>query len=340
MNITFSALCSVEVTHAYYGGRCPDVAFVIPSDSGASLRRGRLLVKPFDGRLFVLFEAAEDGGPLVSATGTVIRAGLAITNPSFGNFTSLSFTPGSTIAVYDNQADPTQLGAPVASRLTGPVFTHDLAHDERPVDVALKSAAGATIAAATITAAANQPSCSFDLTRYSPGRYTVTEAYPANVTASASYYVDAELVQESLSGIVEIAIAEDFYDTAAVFHVPFDTRAETLRYYVVARNYSVAEFNSLSVVDSGFADDQRPQVTFVKVQANDFAAGEVPASLLGDADSRVVLIRSNAPVPRRASGRQRLELKRNGDVIIGNLPQPGPERPTADLIVHLGKPKP
>jgi len=50
MNITFSVLCSVEVTHAYYGGRCPDVAFVIPSDSGASLRRGRLIVKPFDGR--------------------------------------------------------------------------------------------------------------------------------------------------------------------------------------------------------------------------------------------------------------------------------------------------
>lgn len=340
MNTTFSVLCSVEVTHAYYGGRCPDVAFVIPSDSGEGLRRGRLMVKPFDGRLFVLFERADNGGPVVSATGTVIRAGLAITNPSFGNFTSLSFAPAAAIAVYDNQADPAQLGAPLAARLTGPVFTHTLAHDERPVDVALTSARGATIVSARITAAANQPSCSFDLSAYSPGRYTVTEEYPADVTASASYYADGELVRESLSGIVEIAIGDGFYDAAPAFQIPFETREEMLRYYVVARNYSVAEFDSLSVVDSGFADEQRPQVTFAKVAADDFAAGEVPASLLGHADARVVLFRSNAPVARRANGRQRIELKRNGDVIIGNLPQPGPERPTADLIVHLGKPKP
>jgi hypothetical protein len=152
--------------------------------------------------------------------------------------------------------------------------------------------------------------------------------------------VDAELAQQSLSGIVEITIDEGFYDDAASFQIAFDSRAETLKYYVVARNYGVAEFDSLSVTDSGFNDDQRPQVTFSKVKADDFTAAEVPVALLGDADSRVVLFQSDAPVTRRAKGRQRIELKRNGDVIIANLPQPGQERTTAELIVHLAKPKP
>src|SRR6185436_4454407 len=194
------------------------------------------IVKPFNGRLYVLFENKEGGGPLVSAAGAVIRAGLSITNPSFGNVTNLSFTPATTIAVYDNRADASELGAPIGATLTGPIFAHTLTHDDRPANITLKSAAGASIASATITAANNQPSLSFDLAAYPAGRYTVTEQYPGGVAESASYYVDGELAQESLSGIVEIVVDEAFYAAAASFQIAFDARSETLKYYVVARN--------------------------------------------------------------------------------------------------------
>jgi hypothetical protein len=51
-----------------------------------------------------------------------------------------------------------------------------------------------------------------------------------------------------------------------------------------------------------------------------------------------LLFRSQAPVARRQRGRRKIQLNRNGEVLIEHLPQPGAERATADLIVHLSKP--
>ena len=43
-------------------------------------------------------------------------------------------------------------------------------------------------------------------------------------------------------------------------------------------------------------------------------------------------------VARRARGYGKLRLNRNGDAVVDNLPLPRPDRPTADLVVHVSKP--
>jgi hypothetical protein len=147
-------------------------------------------------------------------------------------------------------------------------------------------------------------------------------------------------VRESLFGVVEIAIAKEFYSAPRAFQIAFQAREETLQYYIVASNYPPADFDQLAVADAGFSLEQRPEVKFTKVPAGAFTPAEIPTSILGNADVKVVLFRSQAPVARRAQGRQRLQLSKNGEPIIGNLCQPGAERSNSDLIVHLAKPKP
>jgi len=43
--IEFSPLLTLEVTHAYYGGRCPDFGFWIPSTTERFLAGSRVLAK-------------------------------------------------------------------------------------------------------------------------------------------------------------------------------------------------------------------------------------------------------------------------------------------------------
>ena len=338
MNTSFYTLCTLEVTHAYHPGVCRDFTFLIPGDTAQWLQRGRLMAKALDGRLHLLFQTAEGGGPLVLATGTVVRVGLRLANSFFGNFTPLGFAPGSAVAIYDNSANAAKLGAPATAAPTGPVFAHTLSRLARPADVTLKNALG-SVATETVTAA-NRSSVSFDLAGQASGLYTVAEEYPGGVQSSTAYYLDPELSPESLFGIVEITIVDALYAAPAAFHIDFDAREETLKYYVVATNYPAVEFDTLAVSDLGFGADSRPEVKFTKVAAAAFTPAEIAPALLGNADAKIVMFRSNAPVKRSAQGRQRIQLTRNGTVVIPNLPQPGAERPNADLIVHLSKPKP
>lgn len=148
---------------------------------------------------------------------------------------------------------------------------------------------------------------------------------------------DAELLAAGLFGVVEIEVGAGFYDTPPEFELAFEAREETLKYYVVARNFAPAEFDELEVSDAGFATDARPQIQFDRVAAAAFGAEDLPAALLGDTDARVALFRSQAPVARRAKARRRIQLARNHEVIVSQLPQPGAAASTADLVIHLSK---
>ncbi len=270
MSILFKPLFTLAVTHAYYGGPCGDLGFVLPSGTERLLAGGRMLAKPFDGRLHVLFEAEESGAPLVSAAGRSLRIGLKLLNPAFPNFSELAVDPAGGTLLYDNAGDPAHLGAPRA------VILKDL---------------------------------------------------------------DPELAREGVFGAVEVRIAASLYDAPAAFEIAFAARQETLKYYLVVKRYSAAELDQLTVSDAGFDEEGRPEVRFTKVPAASFTPAEIPPALLGGGgDATVLLFQSQAPVARRQRGRRKIQLNRNGEVLIEHLPQPGAERATADLIVHLAKP--
>jgi hypothetical protein len=265
--IEFAPLFTLEVTHAYYGGRCADFEFIAPSATQRLLAGGRLLAKRRDGALTVLYEKNT-----VEIAGRTLQFGLKLLNPHFGNFSVLPLAPGEGLALYANGgADPTLLQAPVALLLD-----------------------------------------------------------PANAE-------DAELLREGLFGVVEVRIDAAFYGAPAAFQIAFAARAETLRYYVVARGYTAPQFNQLDVTDvNPDAEPGRP-IAFERLAASAFGPDELPAALIGGADARVALFRSQAPVARRERARKRIQLARNAEVIVAQLPQPGPAAATADLVIHLSK---
>jgi hypothetical protein len=274
MTIEFLPLLTLEATHAYYGGRCPDFEFWIPSRSARLLAGTHVLAKSREDRLNLLFERRPGGGPsqpMLSLAGQTVQIGLKLVNADFANFTALPLVAGGGLPLYRNAASPTALQAPVGLLL-------DPAHPD-----------------------------------------------------------DAELSRAGLFCLVEIAVDAGFYAAPPAFAVPFSARAETLKYYVVARNYTAGEFNQLDVSDAGFGADARPQIHFDRVASSAFTSSEIPATLLGDAGARVALFRSQQPVSRQGKARTRIQLARNNDVIVAQLPQPGAAAATADLVVHLSK---
>jgi hypothetical protein len=270
MKILFRPLFTLAVTHAYQGGPCRDLGFVIPAETERLLRGARLFPKALDGRLHVFFEADEGGTPLVSAAGRILRIGLQILDPAFLNVSALPFDPAKAVALYVSEGEPRQL--------------------EGPRDI------------------------------------------------TAEDLADPELARQGAFGVVEVRIDSDLYKTPAAFEIAFAAREETLRYYLVVRRYSASELDQLRVSDAGFTEEGRPEIRFDRVAAGDFTETEIPPGLLGNGDATVVLFRSQAPVARRQRGRRKIQLSRNGEVLVEHLPQPGAERATADLIVHLSKP--
>jgi len=160
---------------------------------------------------------------------------------------------------------------------------------------------------------------------------------PVALLLDPAHPEDAELLRAGLFCLAEIEIDAGFYTAAPELHIEFDAREETLKYYVVARNYTAGEFAQLEVSDAGFAADARAQIDFDRVPASSFAADDIPSAMLGGDDARIALFRSQQPVGRRDKARSRIQLARSTDVIIPQLPQPGAAAATASLIVHLSK---
>ena len=338
----FLTLCTLDVTHTYYGGPCRDFTYVVPADTAALLKRAKMLLRVMDGRVYVLFEAAGDGTPLLTLPGARLRLGLQLTNPSFFNFTILPMAPGVEVALYANPGGTTTLAAPAATTITGRVLTRTLSRTDRPVTVSVTNAASQGPKPATVSEA-GQTSVSFELDGFEPGLFTVKEDYTnVPITVTTTQYADAELSREALFGVIEIEVAAAFYTTPAAFTIAFDSPTETLNYYVVAANYSDTEFGQLGVAHSATlaGDAGVPVIAFTKIASSAFTAAELPISLLGGNAARVVLFRSSGPVKRRNGGYPGVQLVRNGDVIRSSLPQAAPDRPSADLVVHLSKSKP
>lgn len=335
----FSTLFVVSISHTYYISDCKDFDFVFPADTAQLLRNGKLIAKVLDGKLYVLFETDEAETALIPVPGKTLRIGLKLLNPYFCNFTEPTFKSNALTPLYRNTASPVVLDAPEEVALVGQVFSHSLLNTERPVTVTLKNTSGQILQTDIITAANNTTTVSYELAGQAAGTYTVEEAYSGEPKRT-TYYCDAELRQHGVFGAIEIEINSGFYTTPPTFVIAFNVKEEILKYYVVARNYSGTEFNNLSVNDNGFAEEGRTQVNFTKVPSAAFTKDDISPALLGGNDARVVLFKTQSAVERREKARKKIQLNKNGDVVITHLPQPGVDKANGDLIINISKPKP
>ncbi|XXX81616.1 hypothetical protein WMF30_22935 [Sorangium sp. So ce134] len=337
MRLRYDTLLSLRIAHAYHGGVCPDFELVLPAETSRALRGGRLLAKVLGGVLYVLFEADEGGAPRVSAAGAELRIGLRLVNPYFSNFTEIPAALASGTAVYRNRTAPAQLDAPEARALVGSVFAHALARADRPVTATLRDAAGRALRVETVTADGDRPEVSFDVAGAAPGPCSIEEAYAAAPPHTERRYLHPELQAAGVFAIVDIAIHPSFYESAPAFEIAFDARRDTLSYYLVVSNYTSADFELLTVSDHGSADEGRPEVSFTRVPASELTPADLPAALLVSGDARLVLFRSQEPVARRLRAMKKIQLRRNGDVLIEHLPQPGADQADANLIIHVSR---
>ncbi|MCE9667742.1 hypothetical protein LY474_07945 [Myxococcus stipitatus] len=341
MSFRFHTLLTVSLTHGYYDGACGDVGFVLPADTVGLLNGGRLLTRVRDGVLHVLYDTDAEGAPLVSVAGRTLRIGLKQLDPNFENITERA-SPTRRLPCYRNTGNPSQLDAP--RWMVGPVgrvFSHRISEATRPVSFS-HDTAGVMSPEPSTRIDEGLSEVSFDFTPVAPGAFTVSELYGEEGERAVvfDYYLDPELQQEDVLGVLELRIDASFYTAPPAFTVDHAARRETLKYYLVAENHTPADADLLDVVDAGYTEDGRPRIEFTRVAPADFTADDLPAGLLGGANAQVVLFKSRALVPRRQKARRKLQLVRTstGDVLLDHLPQPTPDEPHADLIIHVSKP--
>lgn len=338
MSTRFSTLLQLDIQHEFYGGGCPDFGLILPADCQRLLQRGRLLLKERDNRWHLLFEQDSDGEPLAMLAGQTLRLGLQLLNPYFDNFTSESLALAGEVPVYRNRVTPDALAAPVRMPLCSGFYRHVIAQPQRPVTLQLRRSDAELLHSITITAADDRPSFAFDLRELPAGEYWIEEHYPGDVVTQTAIYADAELGQQAVAAVLELRLDATFYETAPVLSLQFSAKQQALRFYLVVRNYSDAEFAQLSVSDHGFVEDGRSEIPFQRIASASFGAEEIPVELLARQGERVVLFRSQVAVGRQARPRRKLQLRRNGDILIEHLPQPGPDSAKAEQIVLVGKP--
>lgn len=340
MTTQFKILFTVNIAHRYYNTGCKDFDFVFPADTAQLFRNGKLLAKVREGVLYVLFEADEAGLPLIPIAERKLRIGLKLLNPFFSNFTDLTLKVDEKILLYQNTRPVNALSTPKNAVLVGALFRHLLTRNRRPVTVTLKDSTEQSLATGIITADQNATDVPFDLTGKDAGAYTVEETYSSSsrpVRVFLPYYLDTELLQLGVFGVIEIDIKSTFYRSTPAFNVRFNAKGETLKYYVIAKNYTDVEFNRLSVTDVVPIAGGRP-LLFSKLASTAFTANEIsPALLLGNGGGKLVLFQSQGVV-RQEKARKNIQLSNNGNVLVTHLPQPSTNRPNSDLIIHVSKP--
>ena len=332
MSIHFRTLFEVEIEHGYYRGLCADIDFVVPGSEPA-LAAGKLLTRVRDGRLHVLFEADDADNALRDIHGTTLLIGLRVVNPYFANFTEAPVASAG-VLLYGNGTDPGMLDPALAADFIAPQQRIAPLQAARPLNLRWQFQ-GASLVEQTLLA--GQEEARFETRDWPVGRYLLSET--AAGPAQESHWLHSPaLASEQLWGVLALTVDRGFYANPPVFRIVLQARSEPLQYYVVARNFGAAEFGQLQLADAGAGEQGRTALSFDRITTDNFTDNDLPASVLGDAGSRIVLFQSQQPVARRAGGYRKLQLRRNAEVLVQHLPQAGSDRAQARFIVHLAKP--
>lgn len=328
--IAFRPLWTVSVQHGFFGGQCDALSFSLPPAAERALAGAHALLRVLDGVLHVLVEVDGANATLSDLSGLRLLIALKPREASFDIITTPLGLPRGDTAVWDNATNANTLDGPRPVRISGERLRIEPRAGERPLTVRLFDAAN-TLQAQTVLNIGDE---AWTLPgRSSRGEWRVEEQ-GAGPAASWALWVEPELVHAW--GVLALSFDAGHLPAGQAFNLSFGARSETLRYYVVANRFGLAEFNSLSVQDAGSVTDARPAIVFNRIAPVAFTASHLAPALLDPTGSaRIALFEAQAPVARRARGPMGLELHRNGDVLIGNLPQPGAERHDAQFVVHL-----
>lgn len=333
MSTQFKTLFTISIAHDYYAGICQDFSYLIPRQTQVLLHNGKLLSKVRDGVLHCLYEADDGGAALRPLDGVTLGFGLNLLNPYFDNFSVVN--SANKFALYRNKIAVAALDSVLAVDMVGSILSHQFKFNSGAIDLDLKNAVD-TVQSLSLDSS-KLSEFNFELGALTEGYYQVEEN-DGLTTQRTDYYYQRELLMKGVFGVVEIEVAPSFYTTAPEFQLSFGARGETLKYYVVAKNYSDTEFALLTVSDQGFVDAGRPEIIFDRVTPGAFSSTDIAPELLAQGDDKVNVFKSQATLDRQQGARKNIQLRRNGDVLIAHLPAPSIDKAQADLIIHVAKP--
>lgn len=328
--IAFRTLYTVEVRHDFWGGATDALQFTVPPATARALAGAHAMARERDGRLHVLVELGDDGQPLAPLAGLNLVFGLAPRSAAFDLVTAPDGVAAGSTRQWSNAADADALAGPVAQAVTGATPRLAALDSARPLTMRLLDAAGTEVARTTLRAGEDGWTPALALPR---GDWQLEEQ-AAGAPQRRSFRVDPEL--QGAWGLLSLTVAPAHVAAGHAFTLDFAARSDTLRYYVVAQRYDADQFAQVSVVDTGAGAEARPVIEFDRIAPEAFGAGHLSPALLDPSGSaRIALFQARAAVARRARGPGGVQLHRNGDVLVGHLPQPGAERPDAQFVVHL-----
>ena len=335
MAAEFKKLLSITLKHNYYqSGRTNDFDFVYDKSSHNLFSKRKLVSKIVNGALTVFARTEPNNFDFSDKT---VTAGLVLTNPYFYNFTEKVLEQG--IPFYHNSNSQDSLSQPFPVTVVSQRFEHKISKIKRPVSLELNSN-GALIESILISQDQKIDSFNFLLPYQDTGNIEVAERY-SNETITQNYYSTDQLAKLSISALISIKLANNFLTNPPDFEITFSAKKQTLNYYLVARNYSSGDFSDLRVTGVDNFNTTIPvTIDFNKITASSFTSKHLSKEMLGvDGEARVVLFHSNSPVLRHERSKLDIQLSKDGETLIPKLPLSGPEKITADMIIHLSKPK-
>lgn len=328
--IRFRPLWTIEVRHEFHGGACDALDFIVPPATARALAGVHAMARQRGGRLQVLIETDAAGLPLSPLAGAQFLFGLRPREASFELITvPFGLLPGST-ALWSNVADANALGGPSEVLVSGEPLRIEPRSTVRPLTLRLFDTAGIERRQAVLN---DGDEAWTPQGLFTHGGWRIEEQ-AGGAPQSWALRVEPELV--GVWGLLDLSVDVGHIVAGHDFALEFAARADTLRYYVVASRFAEADFNQVQVLDAGFTAEARPQIQFSRVLPAAFGASHLaPAFLDPTGSARIALFEAQAAVTRRVRGPAGVELHRNGDVLVGNLPQPGADRPDAQFVVHL-----
>jgi len=335
MNTGFRTLWTVSVSHTFHDGVCDALRFVVPPATQADLKAMRCTARELNGQLHVLIEEDADGHAMVDSTGRTLVFGLQPASTLFSQYTRDPALTKGDRALFTNEADVDVIGAlPRGVRIEAPRMSITPTRATRPLTLRALSAEG--LPRASVTLKDTDAAWHWDAGALSGEVLITEEVLPGHVLAQQRLFIGQGL--SDCWGLLQLQVAAGHVLQGHAFTLSLAARTDVLRYYVLVKPVNPADLDSIKVVDQGAAAAGRTPIGFT-AHLPPFGAGHLTPDLLDpDHTRQVVLFEADAPLARQARGPHGIALQRLGEVVIGDLPQPGAERSDAQFVVHLSKP--
>lgn len=339
MKIIFDIIATLKISQSYYTGSLSrDFEIFLPPESAKVLQNLKVLPKIKENMLYLLAEKNDSGYIKQPESDTFIYFGLKPVNPYLLNFT---VSPEPDIAgqaiFWKTETTGTTLKE-FSCFLCGRYFSYSITGISRPLVLILADLNDREIEKVTIpkagTGEAEIKSFTFDLKNLPFGYYKIK-----GDGADTLFFRQDEIAAANCFGIAEINIKPAYFSRKD-FVISLENKKSKWSYYVIAKTTS--DIAKLSVIDEWTDTDaeHRDKINFEKLVKADFATKldpvkELTAAKIGVPEDRLVVFRSLTEVERKETGYKSIKLKRNGDVLIKDLPNPGLDKSTTEVLIFL-----